>query len=171
MGWWLIQPITHRSASPHRLEVILAGQHSTTTLKPKSDQAPIQSTKASTEPAAETASSEMPQWIPVPNAPDETYLAPEHVEKLAYVIDVEELPLPATTNIPGGAVYLKVLINESGRADKVDVLTSTLPEPYAATLVSAFSQARFSPALVAGLPVKSWRIIEIRFDLPEPAAG
>ena len=87
---------------------------------------------------------------------------------MAYVLDVEELPLPENTKIPGGAIYLKILINESGSVDKIEILTSTLPEGYAAKVVSTFNKAIFSPALIAGLPVKSWRIIEIGFDLPEP---
>ena len=103
--------------------------------------------------------------------PEEGYIAPEDVEKMAFVVDVEELPLPKNELTPGGALYLKVLINETGSADKIDILTSTLPEDYAATLIGSFYQAKFSPAQMAGLPVKSWRIIEIRFDLPAPTAG
>lgn len=113
----------------------------------------------------------IPTAFPAPTAPDLTYVAPGDVEEMAFVVDIEELPLPNGEQTPSGALYLKILISESGSADRIDILTSTLPEDYAATLVNSFYQARFSPARTAGLPVRSWRIIEIRFGDAEPVSG
>ncbi|MBT9523218.1 MAG: hypothetical protein IV101_20260 [Dechloromonas sp.] len=157
-------------ASAQRLEIRLLSD-----LQPPIKSKPVLAyapkTEALAEPAAPIAVDETPASPTTETLLEETYLAPEDVEKMAFVVDVEELPLPKNELTPGGALYLKVLINELGSADQIDILTSTLPEEYAATLVNSFYQAKFSPAVLAGLAVKSWRIIEIRFDLPAPAAG
>lgn len=122
-------------------------------------------------PAIAVVEDATPAPLPLPPAPDQAYVAPEDVEEMAFVVDVEELPLPNSEQTPNGALYLKILISESGSADRIDIVTSTLPEDYAETLINSFYQARFSPARTAGLPVKSWRILEIRFGDAEPASS
>lgn len=109
--------------------------------------------------------------LPLPAMSEQAYVAPEDVEQMASVADVNELPLPANELTPNGALYLKIMISETGNPDRIDILTSTLPEDYATTLVGSFYQARFNPARMAGLPVRSWRIIEIRFGDNEPPAS
>ena len=174
LGLWVTRPDESVLATPptsaQRLEIRLF-TNLQPALKPKPVLAHAPNTEALAEPAAPIAADETPTSPSTAMLPEESYIAPEDVEKMAFVVDVEELPLPKNELTPGGALYLKVLINETGSADKIDILTSTLPEDYAATLIGSFYQAKFSPAQMAGLPVKSWRIIEIRFDLPAPTAG
>jgi hypothetical protein len=172
LGLWFARPVEQSTtpATLPRLKIHLVGKQPTIVQKPVT-RTLMRDARPLTEPTMPLSAAETPAWTPSPMATDETYLAPENVEKMAYVVDVEELPLPENTNMPGGMAYLKVQINESGSADKIDILTSTLPEAYVQTLVGSFYQARFSPALLAGAPVKSWRIIEIRFDLPDPTPG
>lgn len=172
LGLWFARPVEQSTtpATLPRLKIHLVGKQPTIVQKPVT-RTLMRDARPLTEPTMPLSAAETPAWTPSPMATDETYLAPENVEKMAYVIDVEELPLPENTNMRGGMAYLKVQINESGSADKIDILTSTLPEAYVQTLVGSFYQARFSPASLAGAPVKSWRIIEIRFDLPDPTAG
>lgn len=137
--------------------------------------APAPVSKASAAPGAPddsgifAAEDAVPAALPAPSVTDQMYVAPDDVEEMAFVVDVEELPLPEGDQTPSGALYLKIMIGESGIADRIEILTSTLPEHYAATLVNSFYQATFSPARTAGLPVRSWRIIEIRFGEAEPA--
>jgi len=124
------------------------------------------------DPKALSAAEEVTSFsLPLPVASEQIYIAPEDVEEMAFVVDVGELPLPNSEGTPDGTLYLKVLISESGSADRIDIVKSTLPDDYAATLINSFYQARFSPARMAGLPVRSWRIIEIRFGDSEPASS
>lgn len=122
-------------------------------------------------PAIAAADEPPPVLFPFSHESEQVYFAPEDVEEMAFVVDVEELPLPSSEQTPNGALYLKILISESGSADRIDIMASTLPDDYAATLVSSFYQARFSPARTSGLPVRSWRIIEIRFGDTEPTSS
>ncbi|TXT30918.1 MAG: hypothetical protein FD131_1405 [Rhodocyclaceae bacterium] len=173
-GLWVAQPVELALATlptpPQRLEIRFLNNMQSI-VQPKPILTYVPKVEPFTEPAAPISEDETPALPATATPSEETYLAPNDVEKMAFVVDVEELPLPKNELTPGGALYLKVLINESGTADKIDILTSTLPEEYAATLVGSFYQAKFSPAQMAGLPVKSWRVIEIRFDQPAPAAG
>ena len=173
LGLWLSQPVqrlaTIRITASQQLEIRLVGKHPagpTTKFVP-----PRQNARTVTEPSTSIAGVETAHEITEPIAPDVAYFAPEDVENMADVVDINELPLPENAKTPGGALCLKVLINESGSADKIDIMASTLPHEYAETLIDSFYRAKFSPALIAGLPVRSWRIIEIRFDSPEPVAG
>lgn len=170
LALWLTQPVsavtTTQPASPsQRVEMHLVGSKLVSVTKVA--QGNLDHSKPLHEAVAPTLSEAPPVEEVTPTATEETYFSPEDVEKMAHVVEVEDLPLPENKKTPGGALYLKVLINELGNADKVDILTSTLPDEYVTTLIGSFYQARFSPALLAGVPVKSWRVIEIRFDLPD----
>lgn len=127
------------------------------------------SSKSSISLANDSAPDPFPySWIP---SVEPVYAAPEDVDEMARVAEVEELPLPDNEQTPSGALYLKILISEAGTPDRIDIMTSTLPDNYAATLVKSFYQAKFSPARSEGLPVRSWRIIEIRFGDTEQASS
>lgn len=106
-----------------------------------------------------------------PATPEQTYIAPENVEEMAYVVSMEDLPMPIDEKTPSGTLHLKILISETGNADQIDIVTSSLPDSYAATLVNSFYKAKFNPARIAGFPIRSWRIIEIRFGDAEPASS
>ena len=174
LGLWFAQPtlstVTESSTQSQRLEIRLLKN-----IQARAHHKPVlvhtHETEQLTISASPATPVDRPSRLPEPTTSDDRYFAPEEVENMAHVVNVEELPLPENSQTPGGAVYLKVMINESGSADKIDIVTSTLPEEYAKTLVSSFYQAKFSPALIAGQPARSWRIIEIRFDLPESIAG
>lgn len=152
------------------LRITLNSPHETSPSTPRPETR-VSANPTSHHPAIPIAEDTTPALFPLPPAPDQTYVAPEDVEEMAFVVDVEELPLPNSEQMPNGALYLKILISESGSADQIDIVTSTLPEDYAARLVNSFYQARFSPARTAGLPVKSWRILEIRLGDAEPASS
>lgn len=80
---------------------------------------------------------------------------------MAVAIDVPELPLPDSEYALSGSLQIKILINESGKADHIEVLDSSFPEHYVASLLNAFYQASYSPARLTGKPIRSWRNIEI----------
>lgn len=157
--------------SAQSLQITLNGPSQTTEAFPRPVSNPSTTPRAPDDSGIFAAEDAIPTAFPTPSVPDQMYVAPNEVEEMAFVLDVEELPLPNGEHTPSGALYLKILIGESGIADRIEILTSTLPEDYVATLVNSFYQATFSPARTAGLPVRSWRIIEIRFGEAEPASS
>lgn len=100
--------------------------------------------------------------VPLQPAED-LYVDPNNVDRIGFAIEIPELPLPADENISSGLLRLKILIGKNGRAEGVEVLETTLPEDYVASLVSAFSQGLFQPAILDGKPVKSWRVIDVNY--------
>lgn len=163
-------PVEIRLFSAQALQITLSNSHQTATAIPKPGiRTPeIASSLEQPTPIAEDAT---PALLPLTSTLEQVYVAPENVEEMATVAQIEELPLPSNEQTPDGTLYLKILISESGSADRIDIVTSTLPDDYVATLINSFYQAKFNPARIAGSPVRSWRIIEIRFGDTEPAAS
>jgi hypothetical protein len=92
------------------------------------------------------------------------YLAPDVVDRMAFAIDVPELPIPEDNDVPTGSLKIRILIDELGKANSIQVLETSLPEYYVSILANHFYHAAFSPALLDGSAVKSWRIVEITYD-------
>lgn len=119
-------------------------------------------------PQAESQSAPLLAPTSLQQAAEETrYIPPDEVDDMAVAIDVPELPLPDNEYALFGRLQIKVLINESGKADHIEVLESTFPEHYVASLLNAFYQANYSPARLTGKPIKSWRNIEIILSVDE----
>jgi protein TonB len=62
-----------------------------------------------------------------------------------------------------GVVVLRLLINEQGLVDNVAVLRSEPKGFFEESALEAYGQARFSPGMLLGLPVKSQMLIEVVF--------
>ena len=104
----------------------------------------------------------------------ETYIDPDEVDQKAVVLEVPELP-PPDGDVEPGPLRIKLFISETGTVDDIEILETTLPEPYVEILLNIIRQAQFSPAQSAGEAVPSWREIEILYgydmtDLPENTA-
>ena len=60
-------------------------------------------------------------------------------------------------------VVLRVLISERGVVDNVAVVRAEPRGVFDQAAIDAFSKARFSPGLAAGMPVKSQITVEVQF--------
>ena len=139
------------------------------------------------KPAANPEKRPLPAKVPVaapvppvesPASPPEilaeTYIDPDEVDQKAVVLEVPELP-PPDGDVEPGPLRIKLFISETGTVDDIEILETTLPEPYVEILLNIIRQAQFSPAQSAGEAVPSWREIEILYgydmtDLPENTA-
>lgn len=63
-----------------------------------------------------------------------------------------------------GYVVLRLLINETGKVDKVEVMKSVPVGVFDSSARSAFGKARFSPALKNGAAVKSQMVVEVKYQ-------
>lgn len=115
----------------------------------------------------------LPDWAPALPVADHYYAADE-VDVRAEFIRVPEVEYPDRALFAeiNGVVRVRVLINESGAVDAIDIIAATPPEVFDKALIAALSQARFSPARKFGLNVKSEKIFEFTLvaedGLPAP---
>ena len=80
--------------------------------------------------------------------------------------DLHGLALPRG---PEQSAVLRLLINELGEIDQVDVLRSELDERVMSAAIAAYSRLRFRPGRIDGLNVKSRLDIEVRLEGVAPA--
>lgn len=73
-------------------------------------------------------------------------------------------PQLAYQNRVRGVVLLKILINERGAIDDVLVVESEPKGTFEAAALNATLATRFTPAIRNSRPVKSQKMVEIRFD-------
>lgn len=97
-------------------------------------------------------------------AKESPYVSPDSIEQMASVIELPDLPLPSDSLSPEGFMRIKVFVNEHGFADNVELLESNFAEEYASMLVGLFKSAKFSPGVLGGKTIKSWRIVEIDYS-------
>jgi protein TonB len=76
--------------------------------------------------------------------------------------DIEPV-YPPEAGYQSGKVVLRLLINETGVVDRVDVLRATPPGLFEASAHDAFAAARFAPGRLAGIAVKCEMTIEVDF--------
>ena len=70
---------------------------------------------------------------------------------------------PSEAHSREGSVVLRLLINAAGEVDNVAVVRSYPQGLFDASALTAFAQAKFSPGLMLGVPVKSQITIEVEF--------
>lgn len=68
----------------------------------------------------------------------------------------------------GGVARLRVLVSEEGRADSLEVVSSTGRPRLDDAARTALRQARFEPAAAPGGPVPGWTEVAIRFGTRDP---
>lgn len=64
-----------------------------------------------------------------------------------------------------GVVRVRVLIGVDGRIKAVEQLSSPTPGFFEATQRHALSRWRFKPATRDGIPVESWKVMSVRFQI------
>lgn len=102
-------------------------------------------------------------WIP-PN-----YFAPEQLSRrprLRTAISLDALDLPP--DAASGTLTIQLLLSADGSVDEVIAASSTLPQPLVNSAVQAFSSASFEPGQIAGTPVRSQFVLEVRYEAHHP---
>ncbi|MBL8419602.1 MAG: energy transducer TonB [Dechloromonas sp.] len=102
-------------------------------------------------------------WIP-PN-----YFAPEQLSRrprLRTAISLDALDLPPEA--ASGTLIIQLLLSADGSVDEVIVASSTLPQPLVNAATQAFSSASFEPGQIAGTPVRSQFVLEVRYEAHHP---
>ena len=74
-----------------------------------------------------------------------------------------EPEFPALGPLEEGYLVVRVLINENGRADQVQVLVSDPEGKFDRAVVEAFSAGQYQPGRKDGVPVKSQFLVEVKF--------
>ena len=65
-----------------------------------------------------------------------------------------------------GILRLDLYIDARGHVDRVEVVSSTVPAAFRDDAVRAFEATPFDPAVRFGMPVKSVKRIEVRYEPP-----
>jgi protein TonB len=93
-------------------------------------------------------------------------------------LDVRAAPLAEVTPMPPakagdrpGRVVALVLIDESGRADRVVIEKSEPAGLFDGAVVDAFKKARYRPGSKNGIRVKSQMRVEVTFHSVNPVSG
>lgn len=95
--------------------------------------------------------------IPVP-----IYLDAATVTRRATILeDIEASPDEIGGRTGSGRIVLAVYIGENGAVDRVEVESSPLGEPFLSVVSRQFLSARFAPAELDGVPVKSRMRVEV----------
>ena len=118
-------------------------------------------------PASAVPSTLPPPLAAAPSAPPSpsplTYLSSGGLDPPPRLLSDVDPVIPAEAGRRGGAVVLRLFINERGGVDNVEVMNSAPPGLFDASALEAFGAARFSPGFLAGVPVRSQVTFELKF--------
>lgn len=131
----------------------------TTTEPPAS--APGRSLPVATAPELVSKAEASERVVALPAAPD--YLLGATLDPGPVPIGDIEPEYPASANLQEGKVVIRVLISASGQVDNVAVVRAAPPGLFEAAALEAFGKAQFTPARVAGVPIKSQITVEVHF--------
>jgi len=90
--------------------------------------------------------------------------------RAAPLAEVDPVP-PARAGNKPGRVIARVLIDESGKADRVLIETSEPAGLFDDAVVAAFGRARYRPGSKNGIRVKSQILVEVTFHAVKPVSG
>lgn len=93
------------------------------------------------------------------------YFKASELDRRPQVVSDVQPEFPATDFIAvSGSVVLRLLLDEAGSVDRIQVERSELPNAFQESAVAAFSKATFAPGEVDNFAVKSELRIEVTFD-------
>jgi periplasmic protein TonB len=116
---------------------------------------------ATTPPSEEAAPAVVPEGTIRKGA---YYFAASEIDKPATALETIEPKFPSGADRVEGWLFIRVLINEVGGVDEVEILVSDPEGVFDDTVRAAFSDAKFAPASREGIAVKSRKDIEVKFD-------
>lgn len=104
-----------------------------------------------------------PESLPIPTF--RPYLSPSEVTTPPHVLSPVELVMEdeeaADSGPIRGTARLVIYVGESGRADKVEIESSTLPAAVTDRAIQRFSDANYAPATLSQTPVRAWLRVEL----------
>ena len=165
-----VRPISATLAPPGPLRVMIARESEQSELR----DAPEAAAQASAR-AAEAAAPRPAGALPEPQGfglPLDRYYTSRELDVRAEPVNQPPLiyPQQAYQARMRGKVTLRMLINERGGVDGITVLESEPHGVFEAAALQAAQALAFSPASLAGRPVKSQKTLEVVFDPYESIA-
>lgn len=165
-----VRPMSATLASPGPLRVII--------LRESAQSEPHDAPEAAGQPSARAAEAAAPRPAgAVPESqgfglPLDRYYTSRELDVRAEPLNQPPLfyPQEAYQARMRGRVTLRVLVNERGGVDGVTVLDSEPRGVFEAAALEAAQALAFSPAALAGRPVKSQKTLEVVFDPYESIA-
>jgi protein TonB len=106
---------------------------------------------------------------PVAPAAGEKYLPASELDLRPEPLSEIDPEYPADGPPGGGQLVVRILINERGGADDVQVLAAEPRGAFERAVVDAFSAGRYRPGEKNGRPVKSQMTIAVTFHPENPA--
>jgi TonB family protein len=100
--------------------------------------------------------------IAAPPAPAVTYQGSMGLDPPPRPLADIDPVIPEAAGSRGGVVVLRLYINEHGTVDKAEMVRSTPPGLFDASMLEAATQVRFAPGYLAGVAVKSQVTMEIK---------
>lgn len=94
---------------------------------------------------------------------DPLYYTPDQVELTAEIQQLPELPFFTNEEKQQGRVRLRIFVNESGAADRVEIEEMTPSTAYGDAIAATFMGNRYKAATLNSKRVKSWLQIEISY--------
>jgi hypothetical protein len=153
-----------RNSPPRLMSRVTLTYHVAGDTKPRNAAKPAaQLARAGQKAPAEPASPPTPDEVQ-PAVEPSRYASPDEVDSLATILEPPSLPLPTDLTLATGHAMLRIFVGPEGTPDFVDVEESTFPDDYNQAIALQFEQARFAPATISGIPIRSWRRIEVRLD-------
>jgi TonB family protein len=101
-----------------------------------------------------------PMYYPV-NQLDQRPLIKIHVEPA----------FPRGAAAPNGRVVLRLYIGEQGEVEKMAIVEAEPPGAFEKSALDAFAEARFTPGIKNGAPVRCLMTIEVLFGAPAPPSA
>lgn len=101
-----------------------------------------------------------------PEARQPEYLASSAVDKRAEPADIEPLIIPERAYIKRirGEIKLRAYIDEAGKVRKIEILFAKPVGVFERAAIDAVAGTIFSPARLGGMPVKTYKDLEIDID-------
>jgi TonB family protein len=166
-------PPSRSSASPQAaVPRIAQGVTRASDTKPRPTATPDAVRTAAIAPPVATTALPATGPLPVENAPSgdlaagAVYLPASALDRRPMPEEEPALEHPADAPLESGYLVLRVLVNELGTVDGVEVLVSDPEGVFDAAATRAFSAVRYRPGERHGVAVKSEMIVEVKFDAP-----
>jgi TonB family protein len=142
------------------------------------DQPPLErSVPASAGPAEQARAAESPPEpapLALPAPPELSltrYYPASELQQQPEPLQPVEPEAPAESGSREGFVHLRLLINERGGVDEATVVRAEPSGVYEKSALAAFANARFSPGVRSGVPVKSQILVEVQYRLQNRAVS
>ena len=135
-----------------------------------SSELPIPTAVSASEVVATVEQQAVPSESPAASGIPTAYFSAESLSKMPEPLTKFDPQLSkAEDHGLGGAISVRIWINDEGLVDRIIVLSSELPEAFDNAALNAFRQVHFAPGEIDGKPVNTWVDIVVQYsDLSRP---